>query len=186
MSTMFWIWLSVIIVTAIVEVITADLVSIWFTFGAILPFIFATIGIVSPVWQVVIFVVISAVLIASLRKITLKFLFRNSNGKTNLDTIIGQKFRLLEGTDFETAGKVKIKDVEWTAVGDKQQTIAKGAVVEVVKISGNKLLVKEIENEKQEEQTSSKTTKKKMQYSTPFKRVPYCIFVLALSPRMTD
>lgn len=30
---MLWIWLGVIIVTAIIELVTIDLVSIWFTLG---------------------------------------------------------------------------------------------------------------------------------------------------------
>ena len=32
---MLWIWLGVIIVTAIIELVTIDLVSIWFTLGGI-------------------------------------------------------------------------------------------------------------------------------------------------------
>lgn len=142
MNTMFWIWLAVIVITVVLEVITTDLVSIWFTFGAVIPLILASINVLSPIWQTVIFVVVSAVLIATLRKTTFKLLFKNGKDtKTNLDTIIGQKFRLLESTDFETLGKVKIKDLEWSVKGDKQQSIEKGEVVEVVKIEGNKLIV---------------------------------------------
>ena len=146
MDTMFWVWLGVIVATAVFEIITTDLVSIWFTFGAIIPFILATTTDLDVAWQIAIFLVISAILLASLRKITMKYLFKNSNSKTNLDTIIGQRYRLLEKTDFETLGKVKIKDIEWNVTGDKQQTIKKGKIVEVVKISGNKLIVKEVED----------------------------------------
>ena len=141
MTTMSWIWLAVLVGTAILEIATADLVSIWFTFGAIIPFILATTTNLHYGWQIAIFFVISAILIASLRKITMKYLLKNANLKTNTDALVGQKFRLLEKTDFETVGKVKIKDVEWSVIGDKQQTIEKGAVVEIVKISGNKLIV---------------------------------------------
>ena len=143
MSLMSWIWLGIMIVTVIVEIITTDVVSIWFTFGAILPFIFATVGIINVEWQIVLFVVTSAVLIASLRKITMKYLFKNANAKTNMDALVGQKFRLLVRTDFETIGKIKIKDVEWGVKGDNGQTIEEGAVVEIVGVSGNKLIVKE-------------------------------------------
>ena len=87
--------------------------------------------------------IISAILIASLRKITMKYLFKNDNSKTNLDALKGQKFRLLSKTDFETTGKVKVKDVGWSVKGDDGQTIEKDSLVEVVKIAGNKLLVKE-------------------------------------------
>ena len=150
MSTMFWIWLAVMIVTIILEIVTTDLISIWFTFGAIIPLILASVTNLDFWWQIAIFLVISAVLIASLRKITMKYLFKNTDGKTNLDTLIGQKFRLISSTDFETVGKVKVKDVEWGVKGVDNQTIEKGSLVEVVKISGNKLIVKESIKEKQE------------------------------------
>lgn len=144
MSVMFWIWLAVIVITAVVELITTELISIWFTFGAIVPFILAAINVVGYEWQILIFVIVSAVLILTLRKITKKFLLRNSNSKTNTDLIIGKHFRMLGRTDFETVGSIKVNDVEWSAVDINQQSIEKGEVVEVVKISGNKLFVKKI------------------------------------------
>ena len=116
MSAMFWVWLGVIVVTAVVELVTTELVSIWFTFGAIVPFILATIDVVGFEWQILIFVVLSSVLIISLRKVTKKFLLRNSNEKTNIDSIIGKQCRMLARTDFETVGYVKINDVEWSAI----------------------------------------------------------------------
>ena len=153
MSTMFWIWLAVIVITAIVEAATTDLVSIWFTFGAVIPFIFAAIDIISPVWQAVIFIIVSAVLIATLRRTTLKLLFKNDKDtKTNADAIIGQKHRMLESTNFETNGKIKIKGVDWSVKGENQQTINQGQIVEVVKIEGNKLIVKPCQEENKSQQ----------------------------------
>lgn len=167
---MFWVWLSVIIATIIIEIATTDLVSIWFTFGAIIPLILSATVDINIWWQVVIFVLTSAILLACLRKVAVKYLFRNPDTKTNLDALVGQKFRMLESTDFDTIGKIKIKDVEWSAVGDKQQTIEKGEIVEIVSISGNKLKVKLAEekttqtNDKKNSTESSteekKTTKK--------------------------
>ena len=157
MNTMFWVWLSIIVVTVLVEVVTTDLVSIWFTFGAIVPLILASINVLNPIWQTVIFVIISAVLIATLRKTTLKYLFKNSKeSKTNLDAFIGQKFRLIDGTDFETLGKVKVKDIEWSVKGENQQTIKKGQVVEVIRVEGNKFIVKPSKEESKEDNTESK------------------------------
>ena len=101
METMFWVWLGVIALTVVLEIVTTDLISIWFTFGAVLPMIFALTTNMSVAWQVVIFLIVSAVLIASFRKITMKFLFKNSNTKTNTDALIGQRLKLIEKTDFE-------------------------------------------------------------------------------------
>lgn len=149
MSTMFWVWLGVIIITIVLELITTDLISIWFTLGAVIPFILATTNSLDFEWQILIFIVVSLVLILSLRKVTKKFLLRNANTKTNTDALVGQKFRLLSKTDFENVGTVKVKDVEWSVVGDNGQFIDKGAIVEVTGISGNKLIIKEIKEKKE-------------------------------------
>ena len=145
MDVMFWVWLGVIVVSAIIELATMEVVSIWFTFGAIVPFILAATRAVGWVWQLVIFIVLSATFIVGLSEITKKFLLRNSNEKTNVDALIGQKFRMISRTDFETVGSVKINDVVWSAIGENQQTIEAGEIVEIVKVSGNKMIVKKAE-----------------------------------------
>ena len=142
MSTMFWVWLAVIVIGVVVEACTTDLISIWFSFGAIVPFILAGATGLRYEWQIVIFVVISAVLIVTLRKVTMKYLFKNSNAKTNLAALEGQKYRLLSRTDFETIGTVKINGVEWSVVSENRDTIEKDEVVEIIKVQGNKLVVK--------------------------------------------
>ena len=147
MDVMFWVWLGVIVVTAILEFVTMELVSIWFTAGAIIPFIMAATNSVRWEIQLAVFVVLSAILVASLRSVTKKFLLRNSNEKTNINALIGQKHRMLSRTDFETIGSVRINDVVWSVSGEDQQTIEKDEIVEIVKVEGNKLIVKKVENE---------------------------------------
>lgn len=145
MSVLFWIWLAVIVVTAVVEMLTMEVVSIWFTFGAIIPFILSATNAVGWEIQIIVFVVVSAVLILSLRKITKKFLLRNSNEKTNLDSIIGKKYRLIDRTDFENNGTVKVNGVVWSVLSDNGEAIESGEIVQIVKIDGNKLIVKKSE-----------------------------------------
>lgn len=151
MDAMFWVWLAVIVGMAVVEFATMELVSIWFSIGAIVPFILAGVSAVSWEYQIIIFIVVSAVLILSLRKLTKKYLLRNANGKTNLDAIIGTQVRMIEETDFDSIGAVKVNDVVWNAVGANKETIEKGAVVEIVAIKGNKLIVKKLEKENKKE-----------------------------------
>ena len=146
MDVMFWVWLAVIIVTIVVEAFTMEIISIWFTVGAIPSFILAGFDVLGWELQLVIFIVLSAVLILSLRKITKNFLLKNSNAKTNLATIIGTRVRMIEMTDFDSVGTVKINGVTWSAVGEKGETIESGAVVEIVKIAGNKLFVKAVDD----------------------------------------
>ena len=148
MDTMFWIWLGVFVFSAIIEACTMDLVSVWFAVGAVIPLILS--GVTSLAWQyqILIFIVISVILILSLRKIVKKFLSKGPELKTNKDALIGKQFRMLEKTDFDSVGSVKIGDVIWSAVGDNRQTIQSGKLVEIVDVLGNKLKVKEIKKEK--------------------------------------
>lgn len=148
----FWIWICIIVGTLVLEVITMDVVSIWFTIGAIVPLILSATNACGWELQVILFIVISAALILSLRKVTMKYLFKNSNEKTNLDAIVGKKYRLLEKTDFETLGSIKINGVVWSVAGVNQETIEKDELVEVVKVAGNKLQVKKIEVNKEEKE----------------------------------
>lgn len=153
MDFMFWIWLAVIVVTAIAEFATMEIVSIWFTFGAIIPFIMAATNSVSWEAQIVVFVVISALLIASLRSVTRRFLFKGNTEKTNLEMYIGMQYRMIMRTDFETVGAIKINDVVWSAVALNRETIEAGAIVQVVDIDGNKFVVRElVENGVDEEE----------------------------------
>ena len=147
MDIMFWVWLAVIVVTIVVEAFTMEIISIWFTVGAIPSFVLAGFDVLGWEIQLVIFIVLSAVLILSLRKITKNFLLKNSNAKTNLASIIGTKVRMIEMTDFDSVGTVKINGVTWSAVGEKGETIESGTVVEIMKIEGNKLFVKEVKSE---------------------------------------
>ena len=153
METTFWIWLAIIVVSLIIEIVTLDLVSIWFSFGAVVPFILSAIGGIPIEIQIVVFFLVSALMIVFLRKYAQKWLFKGMNLKTNTDALLGKTYRLLEKTDFETSGLIKINDVVWKAVGENGELIEKGQLVEVVRIAGNKMIVrKSLENKETEVQ----------------------------------
>ena len=142
METMFWIWLAVIAISLIIEIVTLDLVSVWFAFGALIPFILSAIGGIAIEIQIAIFVVVTALLITFMRKYAQKLLLKNMNAKTNVDAFVGKTYRLLEDTDFEHNGSVKVNDVVWTAVSEDGSLLKKGSLVEIVKVDGNKHKVK--------------------------------------------
>ncbi len=147
MDYMFWVWLVVIVITTIIEFATMEIVSIWFTLGAVIPFILAGTRAVNWVWQLAIFIALSAVLIILLRPMTKKFLLKGDNENTNTQALVGKKIRLVEAINGETAGALKVNGVVWSAVSADDKDIAKGKLVEVVKIKGNKLIVKEIKQD---------------------------------------
>ena len=161
METMFWVWLAVIAISLVIEIITLDLVSVWFACGAVIPFILSAIGGIGVEWQILVFVIVTALLIIFIRKYAQKLLLKNMNTKTNVDSLIGKRYRLLEDTDFEHIGSVKVNDVVWTAVSSDGSLIKAGQLVEVEKIDGNKLIVKAVEEKKVEpnEEVTSENTK---------------------------
>lgn len=142
MDVAFWVWLSVIVVAVVVEMITLDLISVWFAIGAVPPFIMSCFN-GTPLWlEIVIFVVASGLLIGFLRKVAMKTLYKNSEGKTNTETFKGQTRKLLEDITFEKPGAVRFNGVVWTAVTENGQEIKAGCYVDVLQVQGNKLIVK--------------------------------------------
>ena len=145
MDTMFWIWIAVIVSTVIIEGITLDMVSIWFTAGAIIPFILSAFNVVSWEIQLAIFIVLSAVLIFTLRKVTKKLLFKNAS-KEKINTLAGIQTKMLSEATDDNMGQIKINDVIWSAKSENDEEIKKDELVEIIKISGNKAIVKKINN----------------------------------------
>lgn len=141
---MLWvyIWLGVVALSIIIEFVTFDLVTMWFIGGGLVSLILAAVG-VPLIWQIVVFIVVSGVLLATCRKPIMKLLSKK-NTKTNADAIIGKDYALLTPISFGVTGSLKVNGVEWTAVGENDtDEIAAGTVVCVVDIQGNKLIVKE-------------------------------------------
>lgn len=142
MGVMFWVWLGVFVVSALVEVITMDLVSVWFAVGAIIPFILSVVYPDMYILQISIFVVLSALMILLLRKFAVKWMFRHSDGKTNINSNEGKSTRLLQDITLDDPGMIKLGDITWFVVSEDGNPIKKGQFVEVVKAKGNKLVVK--------------------------------------------
>ena len=140
---MWIIWLSVFVIALIIEAIGTDLVSIWFSAGALVSLIISFIPDV-PWWvEIIIFVVISGICLLTLRPLTRKYM-RGKIVSSNADSLIGRKGMLLEKIGPLHRGICQLGDVKWTALGiDESTKIEAGKVVEVVAISGNKLIVRE-------------------------------------------
>ena len=138
---MIWIWLGVIVLSLVVEFVSFDMVSIWFAAGGIVSLILSACG-ASLTWQLIFFIVVALALLLSLRKIALKYLQKGDNFKSNTDSLVGKKYKLLKAINDDEKGSIKINDVELTAVTEDDSTIEKGEMVEIVKIKGNKVIVK--------------------------------------------
>ena len=118
-------WIVILIVAIIVEIITLGLTSIWFAGGALVALIAAALH--APLWlQILLFVAVSLLLLLFTRPIAVKY-FNKDRVRTNAESIVGR-----QGVVTETIDNLQ----------DEDQVIEKGSVVEVVAISGVKLICK--------------------------------------------
>ena len=140
---LIWIWLGIAIASAVLEFVSMQMVSVWFTVGSIVAIILSLCGVVWWV-QLLTFGIVSLVLLLCLRKLCLKYLLKNDNATTNIDGLVGTTQKLVEPITTDTAGAVKISGVVWTAVSEGAN-IEKGEMVKIERVEGNKLIVSKIE-----------------------------------------
>lgn len=137
-----WIWISVIVLAIIIEVLTEQLISIWFVPGAIVATFLDFFG-VSLIWQILVVLVLAGAGIAFAR-IFLADKIASKIQKTNIDAIIGEKCVVTERIDnYASCGLVKIKGQIWSARGVGENDIFEiGTVLQVVAIEGVKVICK--------------------------------------------
>ena len=157
---MLYIWIAVICIAALVEAFTMQMVSIWFVAGGIVSLILYFCE-VSYEIQIIVFIAVSIILLISLRKLCLKFLLKNTDEKTNIDSLIGREAKLLKSISLGELGEVKLGDVVWTATTKDETPLSAGTLIKIVQVQGNKLIVQPIEstNKTEQDETSAKDKK---------------------------
>ena len=140
---MGWIWVSVIVLAVIIELLTDQLISIWFVPGAMVATIldFCNQRIIT---QVIVFLVISIVGIILDKTLLQKYLPNTKDTKTNIDAIIGEKCVVNEKIDnLAGCGQVKVNGQIWSARSvDENEVFEAGEVLVIVAIEGVKLICK--------------------------------------------
>ena len=137
---MFYIWLAIAVVLAIIEMSTVNLVSIWFIISSIIAMIISLFT-DNIFIQMAIFV-LGGTLLLILTKDAIKKILPVKT-KTNIDRIIGMKGIVTEKITKKTPGEVKVDGKRWTAVAD--ETINTDETVEILEINSTKLKVKRTE-----------------------------------------
>lgn len=142
MSALFWLVISAVLI--VIEICTLGLTTIWFAAGALVAALVAYLGI-GIIGQWILFLVVSVVLLALTRPLAIKYL-NNKTVRTNADSLIGEIAIVTEDIDnIAGKGAAKVQGEEWTARSSKkEETIEKGAKVQILGISGVKLIVNKI------------------------------------------
>ena len=136
---MVWIWAGVFIATVMLEVTTAELVSIWFALGSFIAFIMALCG-VGQTAQIIVFIIVAVLTFAFFRPLCMKLL-KDKDEKTNVDSMIGTVHKLLKDIDKDNAGEIKINGVSWRVVSKNNEPISANEDVKIVEVHGNKFVV---------------------------------------------
>ncbi len=141
---MLYFWIAAVIVLLIIEVATMQLVTIWFAVGAAAGLI-AYLCNLPLVWQIVLFVVVSAVALAVTRPFVKRFAHKEID-PTNADRCIGKTAIVVEDINNNLGkGAVKINGAVWTARSADGEPIETEKEVIIEKIDGVKLIVKKQE-----------------------------------------
>ena len=137
-----WIWLGIIIVLALLELSTANLVTVWFVGSAIVSLILS-IFIDSFFIQFLVFVILGLILLVTTRDWLVKLLGERKE-KTNLDRVIGMEGIVTEEITKNKLGEVKVDGKKWAATANKK--IKVDSFVKILEIEGVKLKVEEVED----------------------------------------
>lgn len=137
-------WFIIFLVLLFIELITINLVSIWFALGSLAAYI-STYFTDNITIQIIVFIVVSIVTLIVTKPLIKKFRVREIQ-PTNLDRVIGQEGIVTKEISKNSFGEVKVKGSIWTATAKEE--ITKGTQVKVLKIEGVKLLVEKVKEEK--------------------------------------
>ncbi|MBP3568064.1 MAG: NfeD family protein [Lachnospiraceae bacterium] len=149
-------WLALLIIFVVVECLTVGLVSIWFAGGALVAMFFAMAG-AGAIWQDVVFLLTSGVLLLFTRPLAKKY-FNNRKVKTNYQSLIGEVAKVTETIDnFNQTGVAFVEGKEWTARSTEDTVIIEaGSLAKVVAIEGVKLMVEVYEKQEEQETAACK------------------------------
>lgn len=140
---MSYVWISLTVVMLVIECLTTQLTCIWMSISAavvaILTALFSALPI--PV-QILIFILLSAALLAATRPLVKKFLRQRKGGETNLDRLIGETAIVVEPINNVLGqGRVKIQGSYWSARSADGSDIPVDTLVTFTSIEGNKAIV---------------------------------------------
>ena len=135
------IWTILFAVFLFLEFLTpGDLITIWFSAGALVTCILAACGVNFTV-RIICFLSVAFISMLLFRPLCIKFIKKNV-GKQNLNTMVNLKVKTIEPVFEDKMGTVKIDGVVWSCTSEDGKEIASGTNCIVVEVRGNKLIIK--------------------------------------------
>lgn len=139
MANPWVIWIAVGVFFLIIELCTAALVSIWFVPAAIITCLLSFV-IKSALWQIAIFVLLSAIFMVIFRKIYKKYIKKPIDDVDQNEKLLGKIVTVVDETDA-IAGRVKMGDVYWKAVTENGEKLSQNEKAVIKAVEGTSLVV---------------------------------------------
>ena len=139
---MVYVWIGVIVAAIVVEMLTEQLIAIWFMPSALICAVLALFHV--PVQlQLVVFFLLSVVGIVLSRTVLKKYISFTKTA-TNVEAVVGEKCVVIERIDnYAGRGQAKVRGQVWSARSiDDDETFEEGAVLRIVAVEGVKLICK--------------------------------------------
>lgn len=138
-------WIAVIIISAVIEAASVQLLTIWFAIGAFAALIADACS--APFYiQIFIFLFVSIVLLIFTRPILKKLMDKNQ--KTDVNSEVGKTGTVTtEINPQKNEGRVMLGDVSWIAKSKDMSVIPADAKVKIEAVDGTTLIVSEIKNQ---------------------------------------
>lgn len=138
-----WIWLAAIVVFAIAEAVTVQLVSIWFVAGSVAALVVSLFS-KSLLAQLVVFMLVTGITLVFTRPLAAKKL-ETRRVATNADRVIGRTAVVHIGLDPVSGGRVEVDGQTWSA--RCTEALPAGSFCRVNAIEGVTLVVSPIKEE---------------------------------------
>lgn len=140
---MFYVWLGIIILLTIIELLTTKLTTIWFVISGVVALLLSLVT-KNFFIEFAVFIILGIVLLIVTKPYVDKFLIDRENKKYKKN-IIGMNGSITKEIKKNTVGEVVIDGKKWLAVANRKIKI--GSNVEIVKIDGMKLEVREVKED---------------------------------------
>ena len=139
---MVYVWIGVIVAAIVLEMLTDQIIAIWFMPSAIICAILDLCGVPLP-WQLLVFLLVSVAGIV-LSRTVLKKHFNFTKTATNVEAVVGEKCVVIERIDnYAGRGQAKVRGQIWSARSiDDEETFEEGEILRVVAVEGVKLICK--------------------------------------------
>jgi len=140
---LWFLWLLAAVMLGILEIMTQNLVTVWFIGGCLGAIVADLIG--WNVWiQFLVFFVISAILLAAIRPFVKKYVTPKLT-PTNIDSVIGKEAYLTEDVhNIRGTGALRLEGKEWTVRSATGEPLKEGTLVKIVALDGVKVLVEAV------------------------------------------